>query len=191
VVVAVDVDNPLYGPDGAAQTFAAQKGASRDDVARLERVAEHVADVARRTLGRDYRDIPGAGAAGGLGFALIAFLGAKMEPGVRLIARECGLPELLRGAALCITGEGKIDAQTLHGKVVYGVGDLAREAHVPTIAFGGAVEPDAAEKLAERGITALPIAPAGTSREVSMRDAAALLETAAKSAAAHALATLD
>jgi glycerate kinase len=189
LAVAVDVDNPLCGPTGAAYTFAAQKGAGPSQIAALDRVIAHIADVAAQTLHHDARDVPGAGAAGGLGFALVAFLGAAMEPGVRLIARECGLDERLRGAALCLTGEGKIDAQTLHGKTVYGVGELARNAGVPVVAFGGAIESGIAAKLAERGIRVVPIAPDGTPVEVSIRDAARLLEAAATSVAAQALAS--
>ena len=180
--VAVDVDNPLCGSDGAAHTFAAQKGASPEQIALLDGVLAHIADVAERTLHRDDRNVPGAGAAGGLGFALIAFLGARMEPGVALIAREWNLGELFDGAALCMTGEGKIDAQTLHGKTVAGVGALARARNVPVIAFGGAVDPAAAELLAQRGIAVVRIAPEQLPAQASMRRAAELLEAAAKSA---------
>ena len=145
VEVAVDVDNPLCGPDGATNTFAAQKGATPGQIEQLERVLRRIAEISTRTLGRDESDVPGAGAAGGLGFALVAFLGAKLQPGVRLIARESGLDELLDGATLCLTGEGKIDLQTLHGKTVYGVALIAREHKVPAIAFGGTVRPRSEE----------------------------------------------
>ena len=185
--VAVDVDNPLCGDHGAARTFAPQKGASPQDVAVLDRVMEHIADVAERTLHRDFRNVPGAGAAGGLGFALAAFLGAQMEPGVALIAREWDLDEQLRGAALCLTGEGKIDEQTLHGKTVAGVGELARARNVPVIAFGGMVDSAAIAGLARRGISTVRIAPEGMAVEESIRNAAQLLEAAAKTAALHAL----
>ncbi len=185
--VAVDVDNPLCGPDGAAHTFAAQKGATPEQIAQLDRVLAHIADVAERTLRRDYRNQPGAGAAGGLGFALLAFLGAHMEPGVALIAREWNLAELLRGAALCMTGEGRIDAQTLHGKTVSGVAAFARAQNVPVIAFGGAVDPNVVEPLARRGIGVVPIAPPQMSAEQSMRDAAELLAAAAEAATRRTL----
>jgi glycerate 2-kinase len=185
--VAVDVDNPLYGNDGAARTFAPQKGASQADVVVLERVMEHIADVAERTLHRDFRNAPGAGAAGGLGFALLAFLGAHMEPGVALIAREWHLDEQLRGATLCLTGEGKIDEQTLHGKTVAGVGELARARNVPVIAFGGMVDSAAIEGLAQRGISTVRIAPEGMAVEESIRNAAQLLEAAAKAVVLRAL----
>src|SRR5579862_3802909 len=137
IEVAVDVDNPLCGPDGATFTFAAQKGAASKQLEQLDRTLAHIADVVAQTIVQDYRNAPGAGAAGGLGFALLAFLGAGMEPGVQLIARECGLEELLIGAKLCMTGEGKIDQQTLHGKTVDGVAKMAQERDVPVIAFAG------------------------------------------------------
>jgi glycerate kinase len=185
--VAVDVDNPLCGIDGAARTFGAQKGASLEQIALLDRVMAHIADVAEQTLQRDYRNAPGAGAAGGLGFALLAFIGATMEPGVSLIAREWNLDELLVGATLCVTGEGKIDAQTLHGKTVSGVGKLARAGNVPVVAFGGAVDPGVVEELAQRGISVMRIAPKEIPVEESIRKAASFLEVAAKSAAQRLL----
>ncbi len=189
IEVAVDVDNPLCGPNGAAYTFASQKGAKHNQLAPLDRMLNHVADVAARTLHRDYRNEAGAGAAGGLGFGLMAFLGAKMVPGVELLARECGLGELLKGASLCMTGEGKIDEQTLHGKVVFGVGELARNKGVPVIAFGGTVDRIAAGKLEQRGIEVVQIAPEGTPVEDSIRNAGHFLRTAAKSAAARSFIT--
>ncbi|HEV7179045.1 MAG TPA: glycerate kinase [Candidatus Baltobacteraceae bacterium] len=180
ISVAVDVDNPLCGERGASHTFAAQKGASAQQIEILDRVLAHIAGVAEGTLHHDYRDAPGAGAAGGLGFALLAFLHATMEPGVQLIARECGLDELLARASLCMTGEGKIDEQTLHGKTVFGVGEIARKRGIKVVAFGGAVDPRAASDLARRGINVVAIAPEGTPVEESIRNAATFLEQAAK-----------
>lgn len=178
--VAVDVDNPLTGNHGAARTFAPQKGASDQEIVLLDRVAKHIADVVERTLHRDFRDTAGAGAAGGLGFALLAFLGAQLEPGVTLIAQEVHFDDLLHDATLCITGEGKIDEQTLHGKTVSGVGDLARARHVPVIAFGGVVDPAVVERLEQRGITAVQISPEGMPIDEAMRRGAELLEATAR-----------
>lgn len=186
VEVAVNVNNPLCGPDGATNTFAAQKGATPGQTEQLERVLRRIAEISTRTLGRDESDVPGAGAAGGLGFALVAFLGAKLQPGVRLIARESGLDELLDGATLCLTGEGKIDLQTLHGKTVYGVALIAREHKVPAIAFGGTVDPEAKKRLAQIGVEVVGISPAGIPLEESIRSAAALLEAAARAAVSTA-----
>jgi glycerate kinase len=186
--VAVDVDNPLCGPDGASFTFAAQKGATPEQIERLDAILVRIADVSARALGRDYRDEHGAGAAGGLGFALMAFVGAKLRPGVELVAREVGLERLLHGAAFCMTGEGKIDLQTLHGKTVDGVAKIARKQGVPVLAFGGVVEAEAAERLKQMGVETIAIAPAGMSAEESMRSAATLLEKAARAAAARYIA---
>ncbi len=185
--VAVDVDNPLCGANGASRTFAAQKGATPAQIEQLDRVLEHVAEVAARELHHDYRDVPGAGAAGGLGFALVAFLHAKLEPGVRVIARECGLDQLLKGAALCMTGEGKIDLQTLHGKTVDGVAELAFAHGVHVIAFGGAVEKDAADQLMQRGIDVITITPPQTPLQDAIRSAASFLESAAAAATRQTL----
>lgn len=188
IEVAVDVDNPLCGRNGASRMFAPQKGATSAQIEQLDRVLKHIADVAEHDLHQDYRDVRGAGAAGGLGFALVAFLGAKLEPGVRLIAKECGLDQLLEDASLCMTGEGKIDGQTLHGKTVDGVAELAHAHAVPVIAFGGVVENDAADKLAQRGVEVVEIAPPATPPEEAMRSASAFLESAAADAMRRALA---
>lgn len=178
--IAGDVDNPLCGSHGAARTFGPQKGANDAQLPLLDAALERIADVAQKTLGRDQRDAPGAGAAGGLGYALMQFFGAKMHHGALLIARECRLPELLDGADLCVTGEGKVDQQTLHGKTVDGVAHIAREAGVPVVAFGAVVENDARAALEARGITVRASAPEGMERETAMRRAAELLETAAR-----------
>ncbi len=179
ISAASDVDNPLTGPNGAAHTFARQKGADAKQIASLDRAVGRIADIAAKTLGKDLRNDHGAGAAGGLGFALIAFLHAKLEPGVELIARERGLPDLLHDAKLCATGEGKIDEQTLHGKTVFGVGRIAKHAGASVIAFGGAVDPRAAERLHVLGIETRAIDPADVDHETALREAAHFLERAA------------
>jgi glycerate kinase len=178
--VAADVDNPLCGAHGASAVFGPQKGASPDDVLALDAALARFADVSARTLGRDLREVPGTGAAGGLAFALHAFLGAGIRPGIEIVAELRGLPAALAGAALCFTGEGSIDAQTLRGKTVTGVNRLARAAGVGrVIAFGGRVTADAEAALAREGITAVPICDRPLTLEESSRDAAALLERAA------------
>lgn len=182
IEVAVDVDNPLYGPNGASYTFAAQKGATPEQIRRLDEVLRHVAQVAAVALGRDLAWTPGAGAAGGLGFAFVAFLGARLEPGVPLIARECDLEERLARASRCLTGEGKIDAQTLHGKTVAGVAALARKHGVPVVAFCGVAEPAAAEELGQRGVRVVTIAPSSMPVADSIEHAEQLLEAAATAA---------
>jgi glycerate 2-kinase len=121
IAVACDVDSPLLGPLGAAAVFGPQKGASSADVAFLDRTLARLADAMTAASGRDLRYRPGAGAAGGLGWALASACGAQLERGVALVAAVRGLPGALRGADWCFTGEGRIDAQTLRGKVVDGV----------------------------------------------------------------------
>jgi glycerate kinase len=142
LVAALDVQNPLLGPDGAAAAFGPQKGASPAEVAELE---ERLRRLELPTAER-----PGAGAGGGIGAMLMA-LGAKAVPGAALVAAEAGLADALHGAGLCITAEGRIDRQTLSGKVVAQVADLCRGMDVQCIAVGGIVEPVAAEELRRRG----------------------------------------
>ncbi len=184
IAVACDVDNPLLGPQGAAAVYGPQKGASPDDVAFLDGVLARLADAMAAATGRDLRGERGAGAAGGLGWALASACGARLERGVTLVAEARGLAGALRGADWCFTGEGRIDAQTLRGKVVDGVAALARAANVPVIAFGGSVDPDAERELRARGVRCMPIAPGPLSLDEAMRDAAANLRTAAARATA-------
>ncbi|MBV8374064.1 MAG: glycerate kinase [Candidatus Eremiobacteraeota bacterium] len=177
--VASDVDSPLTGEQGAAAVFASQKGATAAQIAQLETIANRIADVTAAAVGRDVRGERGAGAAGGVGFALLAFFRAHMHRGVDLIARERGLTRLLDGASLCATGEGKIDMQTLRGKTVAGVAQLARERGVSVIAFAGKVEDDARVALGERGVEVRQTAPAMMDAAQAMGRAAELLERAA------------
>ncbi len=141
--VACDVDNPLYGPQGAAHVYGPQKGADPQAVELLDRGLEQLAEVVERDLGLAIADLPGAGAAGGLGAGLVAFCGASLEPGVKIVVETVGLREKMRGADLCLTGEGRIDFQTAFGKTPKGVADVAVEMNVPVIAVGGSVATDA------------------------------------------------
>jgi glycerate kinase len=133
----VDVDNPLCGPNGASATFGPQKGASPDDVVLLDRALAHLAAVVERDLGVDLRDEPGAGAAGGLGFGLIAFLGARLRPGAATVMEAAGFEASLEAADLVITGEGSFDAQSLRGKVPAAVLAAAERAGVPAAIICG------------------------------------------------------
>ncbi|GAA3802564.1 glycerate kinase [Sphaerisporangium flaviroseum] len=137
VVVAGDVDNPLLGPEGAAAVYGPQKGAGPAELARLEEGLAHWAEIAERDLGVRVRDTPGAGAAGGVGFAAMAFLGAEFRPGIRLLLDLLGFSARLSGARLVITGEGSLDDQTLRGKAPAGVAQAAAAAGVPVIAVCG------------------------------------------------------
>jgi len=156
VVVASDVDNPLVGPEGASAVYGPQKGASPDDVFLLDRALRHYAAMLHRDLGIDIRDEPGTGAAGGLGAGLIAFLGARLRPGVEVVMEAVGLRARIERADLVITGEGRFDGQSLRGKTVAGVLAAANEAGVlVTVVCGQAeegVEPDGVPvaTLAER-----------------------------------------
>lgn len=116
IEAACDVNNPLYGPRGSAHVFGPQKGASPDQVAFLDHGLRNLAEVIKRDLGRDVATVPGAGAAGGLGAALLAFLGTTLKPGAELVMEIVGLDRALEGADLVLTGEGAVDAQTTCGK---------------------------------------------------------------------------
>ena len=135
-----------------------------------------------KALGKDLRDVPGAGAAGGAGFALLV-LGGQVRPGVEVVAELIGLPKALDGASLCLTGEGAIDMQTLHGKTVWGVARYAKVANVPTIAFGGSVDAKAEDALGRAGVTCIPIVPRAMSLDEAMRETEPLLTAAASRAA--------
>jgi glycerate 2-kinase len=134
---ACDVDNPLIGPSGASAVYGPQKGASPDDVLLLDRALGHLAAIVHRDLGIDLRREPGAGAAGGLGFGLMAFCGARLRPGVEVVMEAVGLRERVGLADLVITGEGSLDAQSLRGKTPAGVLSVAREAGVPAVVVCG------------------------------------------------------
>ncbi|WP_308250138.1 glycerate kinase [Sphaerisporangium fuscum] len=136
-VVAGDVDNPLLGPEGAAAVYGPQKGAGPAEVAHLEEGLTRWADVVERELGVRVRDDPGAGAAGGVGFAAMAFLGAETRPGIGLLLDLLGFEERLSGARLVVTGEGSLDEQTLRGKAPAGVAAAAARAGVPVVAVCG------------------------------------------------------
>ncbi|ROO83761.1 glycerate kinase [Actinocorallia herbida] len=137
VVVASDVDNPLLGRQGAAAVYAPQKGATREGVQVLEAGLRRWADLAEAATRTPSRDKPGAGAAGGVGFAALAFLGARVEPGISYLLDLLGFTEALSGARLVITGEGSLDPQTLRGKAPVGVARAAGRAGVPVVAVAG------------------------------------------------------
>jgi glycerate 2-kinase len=153
ITVACDVKNPLFGPQGAAYVFARQKGADEDMVGKLDANLRHLAAITTRFLGKDISQQEGTGAAGGLGFGLMAFLGAEMKPGFDVINEITGLEEHIRNADLVITAEGKIDFQTKFGKTPWGIGQIAQKYKVPVIALAGMVG-EGIETLHHEGITA-------------------------------------
>lgn len=138
-IIACDVDAPLYGPKGAACVFAPQKGADAEMVAMLNDGLEHFSSVVKRVTGKDVSDIPGAGAAGGLGGGFVAFLPARLERGIEMVLDAISFDERIRGASLIITGEGRVDFQTLTGKTPYGILKRARRQGIPVVAIGGSV----------------------------------------------------
>jgi glycerate kinase len=191
VVVASDVDNPLTGPHGAAHVYAPQKGASTEDVAVLDAGLVRLAEVLRRDLGVDVAATAGAGAAGGVGAGALAFLGARLTPGIDLLLDLVGFDDALAASDLVVTGEGSVDAQTLAGKAPLGVARRAYGAGVPVLLLAGRVDLDDAARtvLRDLGVVGchalLDIEPDSA---VAQRDAARLLtELAARAFHAHHL----
>jgi glycerate kinase len=176
-LVASDVTNPLYGENGAARVFGPQKGAT-------PKVVEQLDDALRRLAQRlgtdDIAQTPGAGAAGGLGFGMMAFFGATLRSGVEIVIEATHLRDRLRGADLCLTGEGRLDAQSAQGKTIAGVARLCRELNVPCIALVGAVG-EGAKELLNEGLTRYRrIAEPMIEPSESMRRAPELLAEAAR-----------
>lgn len=142
--IACDVNNPLHGPNGAAHIYGPQKGATPEIVAELDAGLQHFSDVVRAELGKSEDALPGAGAAGGLGYGFVSFLNAALLPGVALVLDAIRLADDLKGADFAVTGEGRMDPQTAMGKAPSGVARLARRYGAVTLAFAGATTDDAA-----------------------------------------------
>lgn len=140
--VACDVTNPLLGKEGASAIFGPQKGATAELVEQLDRALAHYAEVIHRELDIDVLTIAGGGAAGGMGVALHAFCQAELRRGIEIVTEALGLDELVRDASLVITGEGRIDSQTIHGKVPIGVAKVAKRYNKPVIGIAGSLTPD-------------------------------------------------
>ena len=149
ITIASDVNNVLCGPLGAARIFGPQKGATPRQVEILDAALQQ---LAARCDAQSIADTPGAGAAGGLGFGLMAFFGAALRPGFSLIADTINLADQLRGADLCFTGEGRMDGQTAHGKTVAGVAAMCKQLKIPCVALVGSIG-EGAESCLEQGIT--------------------------------------
>lgn len=180
--VACDVTNPLTGPRGAAAVFGPQKGARPEDLPALDANLAHFAQVAARDLGRDVAAVPGAGAAGGLTAGLL-LLGAVTEPGIDLVLDVTRFADQLRDADLVLSGEGRIDGQTAHGKVISGVLARAAAAGVPLVALAGAVRREELTPLYAAGlVAAFPIVDGPTTFDDAIARAAPLLERAAEAA---------
>ena len=185
LAVACDVSNPLLGPSGAAAVYGPQKGASPADVADLDgRLAVFADALESASRHARPRDVPGAGAAGGVGFALLAigsrFASFALRPGVDLVMEATDFDARLAGADLVLTGEGRIDAQTAFGKTALGVARRAQAAGVPCIAVGGGVEPEGIEALASVGAVAVPVVERPQTVDAAMAAGAAPLERCAE-----------
>jgi glycerate kinase len=176
ITVACDVTNPLFGPHGAAIVFGPQKGATPSQVCWLD---DRLRELAERTGKLAEAQIPGAGAAGGLGFGMLAFFGATLENGAGIVLGATHLPDRLRGADLCITGEGRLDRGSLHGKAPIAVARLCKQLGVPCIAIVGSVG-EGAELAIDEGIRAyFPINDGSGPLAESIRQASTLIEKAA------------
>jgi glycerate kinase len=177
IVAACDVQNPLLGPRGTAAVFSPQKGADPGTVVFLEDTLAHLARVVEGGLGRQCAEKPGAGAAGGIGFGLLAFCGASLEPGFELVARAMQLEQRMSGVDLVLTGEGRLDSQTLEGKGPAGVGAMARALGKPVVAFAGSIEEH--PRVLASFDAVVPIIDRPVSLEEAMQNAAPFLERAA------------
>jgi len=152
--VACDVTNPLLGKNGAAHVFANQKGADSQMIEQLELGMSHYAGIVQGEMNTNFSTLPGAGAAGGLGFGLMAFLDGKLQPGFKLVAEITDLESKIRTSDLVITGEGKIDSQTQYGKTVFGVAQLAKKFNKPVLCMAGSLD-KGSEVLYSHGVTAM------------------------------------
>jgi len=142
VLVASDVNNPLCGPQGASRIYGPQKGATPETIEELDESLAYFAELIKRDLNKDVKDIPGAGAAGGLGASLMAFLNAELRPGIEIMIEAVKLEQAIKDADLVITGEGKIDSQTIYGKAPIGVAKIAKKYNVPVVAVAAIIEED-------------------------------------------------
>ncbi|MEO7720155.1 MAG: glycerate kinase [Capsulimonas sp.] len=183
VIAASDVRNPLIGPDGASAVYGPQKGANAEMVAQLDAALTQYAEILKRDLGCDVAGLPGAGAGGGLGAAMSAFLHAEFRPGIDVVLDAAGFEATARGADWILTGEGRIDRQTLSGKTISGLLSRSRTLGVPVLAFGGSVDQDALEDLSAQGlIGAIPLVAREVTLTQAMQEPARVLEDAVANA---------
>ncbi len=191
VVAACDVTNPLCGEQGASMVYGPQKGATEEMCRELDATLSHYAEVIKRDLGINLKDIPRTGAAGGLGAGLVAFLGAQLRSGIEIVTEAVGLDNCLRGASLIFTGEGRIDSQTLFGKTISGVARNAKKFKIPVVAIVGEIAGDSRE-FSNHGIDAvLSITPGPISLREAMVKAEMLIADAAERALRLILTNLD
>ncbi|MFZ1523364.1 MAG: glycerate kinase [Saprospiraceae bacterium] len=139
IIAACDVDNPLYGIKGSSNVYGRQKGASETDVQTLDKGLKHFSEIMKFGYGFDFSDYPGAGAAGGLGYGLMCFLGATLASGIETVMRATKFTKKIAGADFVFTGEGRIDSQTAFGKTPFGVAQVAKQTNIPVIAIAGSL----------------------------------------------------
>ncbi len=178
IIAAVDVKNPLLGENGATRVFGPQKGAAPEQLDKLEQALTRLADVVSEQFGFDYRNEPGAGAAGGLGFGLMSFCGARISPGFEVVAEAVGLESKMKDVDVVITGEGSLDRQTLEGKTAAGVAQLARKLGKRVFALVGRASDDQEPRQLFDGV--YQNARAGMSTEENMKRAAEFLRDNAR-----------
>ncbi|MFE4046863.1 MULTISPECIES: glycerate kinase [unclassified Priestia] len=183
VEVACDVDNPLTGETGASAVFGPQKGATPDMVKQLDRNLAHYAAVIEKEMDIHIQNVPGAGAAGGIGGGLLAFLSAELKPGVDIVIEATQLESYIKDADLVITGEGRIDGQTIYGKTPIGVAKTAKKHSVPVIAIAGSIG-TGSEAVYEHGISALfSVVPGAVDLSEALEKAGENIERTAKNVA--------
>ncbi|WP_318489970.1 glycerate kinase [Photobacterium leiognathi] len=182
--VACDVDNPLCGEKGASQVFGPQKGATPEMVTQLDNNLAHYAEIIKRDLGNDVKDMAGAGAAGGMGAALLGLFNAQLRPGIEIVMDAVNLADVLKDADLVITGEGRIDSQTIHGKTPIGVARTAKRFNKPVIGIAGSLSYDC-NVVHEHGIDAVfSVVPRSVSLAEALAEAAINVELTARNVAA-------
>ncbi|KJY81866.1 glycerate kinase [Vibrio galatheae] len=182
--VACDVDNPLCGAKGASHVFGPQKGATPEMVELLDKNLAHYAEVIRQTNGKQVIDQAGAGAAGGLGAALLGLFDASLRPGINIVMDAVNLAEVVKDADLVITGEGRIDSQTIHGKTPIGVARIAKQYHLPVIGIAGSIAKDC-RVVHEHGLDAVySVVLGATDLPTALKEAAFNVEMTSRNIAA-------
>ncbi len=184
MTAACDVDNPLCGPHGASAVFGPQKGATPEMVTQLDAALSHFGRLLEQATGRQVLNAPGAGAAGGMGAALLGMLNARLRPGIEIVIETLRLEEALRDADLVITGEGRLDSQSIHGKTPIGVARVAKRYGLPVIGIAGSLSKDY-QVVHQHGIdAAFSVLDRVVTLEEALTDAAINLEVTARNVAA-------
>lgn len=182
--IACDVDNPLCGPKGASSVFGPQKGATPEMVKQLDNNLAHYASLLKKQLGKDIKNTAGAGAAGGMGATLLALFNASLRPGIDIVMDAVNLDKIVSDADLVITGEGRIDSQTVHGKTPVGVARMAKKYNLPVIGIAGCLSDDCEVVYAHGIDSVFSVIPAAMSLDEALNNAAVNVEKTACNIAA-------